>query len=108
LVLALMLLTVAHIVGRYVFDFPMLGVVEVSGLMVITLVFFAAPYDFFIDRHIAVDVIVRRLPPKLRLGVNCFTYFISLAVITLAFVWTIKKGDVVSGSGSPSIRSTLS
>lgn len=100
IVVALMLLTVAHVVGRYVFDFPMLGVVEISGLMVITLVFFAAPYDFFIDRHIAVDVIVRRLPPALRLAVNCFTYLVTLVVVTLAMVWTVKKGEQLSASGS--------
>jgi TRAP-type C4-dicarboxylate transport system permease small subunit len=78
----------------------MLGVVEVSGLMVITLVFFAAPYDFFIDRHIAVDVIVRRLPPMIGLAVNCFTYVVTLIVVTLAMVWTIKKGEQLSASGS--------
>jgi TRAP-type C4-dicarboxylate transport system permease small subunit len=100
IVVALMLLTVAHVVGRYLFDFPMLGVVEISGLMVITLVFFAAPYDFFIDRHIAVDVIVRRLPPRLSLAVNCFTYLVTLVVVTLAMVWTIKKGEQLSASGS--------
>jgi TRAP-type C4-dicarboxylate transport system permease small subunit len=100
IVVALMLLTVAHVVGRYLFDFPMLGVVEVSGLMVITLVFFAAPYDFFIDRHIAVDVIVRRLRPRIGLAVNCFTYLVTLIVVTLAMVWTIKKGEQLSASGS--------
>jgi TRAP-type transport system small permease protein len=100
IVVALMLLTVAHVIGRYVFDFPMLGVVEVSGLMVIALVFFAAPYDFYIDRHIAVDVIVRRLPAKGALIVNCLTYFVTLVVVTLAFIWTIKTGQKQSTSGA--------
>ena len=100
LVVALMLLTVAHVIGRYVFDYPMLGVVEVSGLAVVTLVFFAAPYDFFIDRHIAVDVIVRRLPAKAALALNCFTYLATLAAVTLALIWTIKKAEQLSGSGS--------
>ena len=99
-VVALMLLTVAHVIGRYAFHYPMLGVVEVSGLMVITLVFLAAPYDFYIDRHIAVDVIVRRLPEKAALVVSCFTYFVALVVVTLALVWTIKTGQKISGSGA--------
>ncbi len=100
IVVVLMLLTVAHVIGRYLFDFPMLGVVEVSGLMVITLVFLAAPYDFLIDRHIAVDVVVRRLPEKVALMVNCLSYFITLVIVTLAFVWTIKTGQKQSGSGA--------
>ena len=100
IVVLLMLLTVAHVVGRYLFSFPMLGVVEVSGLMVITLVFFAAPYDFYIDRHIAVDVIVRRLPRKGALIVNCATYFVTLVIVTLAFIWTLKTGQKQSNSGA--------
>lgn len=102
LVVFLMFLTVAHVIGRYVFDYPMLGVVEVSGLMVVTLVFFAAPYDFLIDRHIAVDVIVRRLPRKASTIVNVITYIISLVMITLALIWTIKQGIKISGSGARS------
>jgi TRAP-type C4-dicarboxylate transport system permease small subunit len=100
LVVFLMFLTVAHVIGRYVFDYPMLGVVELSGLLVITLVFLAAPYDFLIDRHIAVDVIVRRLPRKLSVAVNWFTYAISLVMVVLALIWTIKQGIKISGSGA--------
>ena len=88
LVVALMLLTVAHVIGRYVFSFPMLGVVEVSGLMVVTLVFFSAPYDFMIDRHIAVDVIVRRLSRKTKAAVQIGTYILGFVVVSLAFVYT--------------------
>lgn len=100
LVVGLMLLTVAHVVGRYVFSFPMLGVVEVSGLIVVTLVFMSGPYDFMIDRHIAVDVIVRRLSPRVKAGFRIGTYLLSLLVVTLAFIWTFKQGYKVSGSGA--------
>jgi len=100
IVVLLMLLTVAHVIGRYIFDFPMLGVVEISGLMVVTLVFLAAPYDFFIDRHIAVDVIVRRLRPGARLAVQFAVYFVTLVVVSLALIWTIRQGNKVAGSGA--------
>ncbi|MBN1320858.1 MAG: TRAP transporter small permease [Thermoleophilia bacterium] len=100
LVVFLMFLTVAHVVGRYVFDFPMLGVVEVSGLIVVTLVFCAGPYDFVIGRHIAVDVVVRRLPRTVALIVNYLTYLISLVMVVLALIWTIKQGIKISGSGA--------
>lgn len=100
LVVFLMFLTVAHVIGRYAFDYPMLGVVEVSGLIVVVLVFCAAPYDFVIGRHIAVDVIVRRLPRKVSIAVNWLTYLISLVMIALALIWTIKQGIKISGSGA--------
>ncbi len=100
LVVFLMFLTVAHVIGRYVFDYPMLGVVEVSGLIVVVLVFCAAPYDFVIGRHIAVDVIVRRLPRKAFIVVNWTTYLISLVMIALALIWTIKQGIKISSSGA--------
>jgi TRAP-type C4-dicarboxylate transport system permease small subunit len=100
LVVGLMFLTVAHVVGRYLFSFPMLGVVEVSGLIVVTLVFMSAPYDFMIDRHIAVDVVVRRLSPRVKIGVQMGTYFLGLVVVTLAFIWTFKQGARVSQSGA--------
>lgn len=100
LVILLMFLTVAHVIGRYIFNYPMLGVVEVSGLMVITLVFLASPYDFLIDRHIGVDVIARRLPLKTSTVVNFITHFMSLVVMTLALIWTIRQGYKISLSGA--------
>ena len=100
LVIILMLLTVAHVIGRYIFNYPMLGVVEVSSLMVVTLVFLSGPYDFLIDRHIGVDVIVRRLSPKAAAVVNSFTHILALAVMALAAVWTIKQGLKMTTSGA--------
>jgi TRAP-type C4-dicarboxylate transport system permease small subunit len=100
LVIVLMLLTVAHVVGRYLFNYPMLGVVELSGLMVVTLVFLAAPYDFLIDRHIGVDVVARRLPPKAALVVKFTTHFIAMVVMILALIWTIRQGYKMTSSGA--------
>lgn len=101
-VLALMLVTVVQVTSRYVFNHPFEGVVDVSSMMVVTLVFLAGPYNFLVDRHIRVDMVLRRLSRPTRIGMELFMDVVCLAAVGLACWSTIKQGNAMAGTGQVS------
>lgn len=54
---ALMMFTVADVVGRNLFDTPLRGGYELSGLILMALFFIALPFATAGDRHITVELI---------------------------------------------------
>jgi TRAP-type C4-dicarboxylate transport system permease small subunit len=59
---AMMLLTVADVAGRRLFDRPIHGTFELVELLLTCTFFFALPAVFLRDGHILVDMIDSRLP----------------------------------------------
>lgn len=72
--LLMMSLITVDVVGRNLFNSPMLGIDHVTAYLLVALVFMGLGYTFKKDAHIKVDVITRKLPQKinqrLELGVH--------------------------------------
>jgi len=63
---AMMMVTVADVVLRAAFNFPIRGVLEIVELALACTFFLALPASFLRDEHIVVDIVGGRLVPLLR------------------------------------------
>jgi TRAP-type C4-dicarboxylate transport system permease small subunit len=82
----MMLLTVCDVIGRYIFNSPITGAYEVTETMMVTIVFFFIAYTQAEKGHIAVDLILIRLPNKIRVIIEVITHVLSLCIFLL-IVW---------------------
>lgn len=105
----MMLLTVADVTLRAVFNTPLRGVYELVELLLAGVFFLALPAVFLRDEHIVVDVIDTVAPrwvPALRRVADGFAVVL-LAVMTwqgwLAARDTLAFGDVTADLGLPRI-----
>jgi TRAP-type C4-dicarboxylate transport system permease small subunit len=62
--LAIMLLTVVDVVGRYFFNRPMLGASELIEFMLAILVFGTLPLATSAREHIVIDLVELAMPPR--------------------------------------------
>ena len=79
----MMCLTVVDVVGRYVFNSPILGAFELTEYLVLITVFSFLGYTQSQKSHIAVDVLVDSFPKNVQDFVNLFNYTVSLVLIIL-------------------------
>ncbi|HTO49363.1 MAG TPA: TRAP transporter small permease [Burkholderiales bacterium] len=106
---AMMLLTVADVVARAVFNTPIRGTLEVVELLLAWTFFLALPAVFLRDEHIVVDVVDGFAPLRVPLLKRCAE---ALAVVVLAVMgwqsWILAGdalafGDVTSDLSLPRI-----
>lgn len=88
----MMLLTVADVFMRYVFNSPLLGVQEITEFMMVTFVFFSLAYTHVQGAHIRVDFVMERLPPKAQKIIEQFILFIEMLLLLIISVMGIFKG----------------
>ena len=79
-VLAMCLLVTGAVVVRYVFNWPVVWVPEIVGYLMVALVFLALGETMLAGRHIKIDLVVGRLPRRLRDIVELFTLTLSVGV----------------------------
>ncbi len=83
IILAMMLLTTADVVGRYVFNNPVIGTVEVSEFMLLGIVFLSVGYVQAVRGHIAVEVITSWLPRRTQIGLEIFGHILGLFLYSI-------------------------
>lgn len=79
----MMCLTVVDVVGRFVFNSPILGSFEITQYLIAVMVFSFIGYAQAERWHINVDILVNSFPKKVQAGVNLFNSLISLALLIL-------------------------
>ena len=84
LIMIIMFLIVIDVGGRYLFDSPLLGGVEVSRVVLAWILFLALVYGLVQGAHVRVSLVTNRLPPRLRLMSEVFTAVLSLGFFALA------------------------
>lgn len=84
--LAMVLLTVADVVGRYFFNRPVTGTTELTELMVVVVGFLGLAWCAVKGAHLTVDLLMSRLPPKFGAIVDIFTYSAGL-VLCVIIAW---------------------
>jgi len=76
-------LVAADAVGRYVFNRPIVGVLEITELMMVFIVFLAFAYVESKNGHVRVDLILSHFPRKVRQYIECLVTVISLGTIAI-------------------------
>jgi TRAP-type C4-dicarboxylate transport system permease small subunit len=81
--LAMMLLTTADVVGRYFFNSPILGALEVTEFLVLILIFSFLAHTQAKKSHVAVDLFFDLLPRSLRSVIDFINHLVCLAFMGL-------------------------
>lgn len=82
----MMLVVVVHVIGRNFFSSPLYGGVEVISLSGVVLISFALSYTQLQKAHIAVEVLVSRLPKSLQAATAIFGMTVNLVTVSL-LIW---------------------
>jgi TRAP-type C4-dicarboxylate transport system permease small subunit len=91
LLFVIVLLVGFSVLGRYFFNKPILGAIEISEFLFVFALFFALAYTQSRGRHIRVRFIIVRLPPRPRRILNILVYALS-AIFFLVVGWQAGIG----------------
>ncbi len=75
----MMLITVADVIGRRIFNQPIPGAMELSIFMMVIVVFFSIAYCEFRRGHIAIGLVVSRLRQSSQVIIDSLMYILFLA-----------------------------
>lgn len=92
---AMMLLTVADVVLRWIFDHPIIGTTEITESMMTCIAFFALAWCAAENSHLKVDLIVDRLPPKVQAVIDSLTTLGGLCLVALIAWRSFLEGIAV-------------
>lgn len=95
LVFILMLVTSVNIILRYVFSSPLKGTVEVSGLIMVVIVFLPLAYVQSHGGQIRVDVLISHLPSRAQKIAEAIILIICLGICTI-LIWQTSRGALNS------------
>ncbi len=84
LVIVMMLLIVVDVSGRYFFNSPLLGGVEVSRVVLAWILFLSLSYGLIRGAHVRVELITSRFPPRLRFILDIMVSILSLVFFVMA------------------------
>ena len=97
----IMLLTFCDVIGRYVFDAPIVGTVEVTELLMGTMVYLGVGLTTHARGHIRVDIIIDRLPLRVQALLDIITLGVCIVLVSLMcwHLWlkagvTVEKNDL--------------
>lgn len=99
LIVATMLMTVANILGRWLFDVPVPGTVELTQLALVGIVFLGFAYAQLEGDHITVDLLHMRLPRLGRLVVDAIAGLVTIGVLGLLAWQLLDYRAVLEASG---------
>lgn len=85
-VLVMCVLVTGAVVVRYIFNWPVVWVPEIVGYLMVALVFLALGEAMLAGRHIRIDLVVGRLPRRVRNIVELVTLTLSVGVAGF-FAW---------------------
>ena len=97
-IMAIMLLTVVHVIGRYGFSRPIIGLAEISGLLLVTGVFMGGAYTALRKGHIAIGFVVDRFSERTQAVIDSIAYIICLVVAILAIWQSFVQGTTLMES----------
>lgn len=104
LLAVMMLLSTADVIGRYFLNSPIPGTLELSGFMLVIVVFFGAAHTQVVKSHVTVDLLLSWLPQKVRPFFSVMSYFIGLSLFSLiAWRTVLSAGFKMQGNEVSSI-----
>lgn len=88
LLAVLFFLSVADVAGRYLFNYPLVGTLELSEILLVGIVFFGSAYTLYLDKQITMDMLYSRLPTSIQKYVDILTRLFSLTIFIL-MLWKV-------------------
>ncbi len=95
IIFVLVVLTVVHAVGRYLFSKPIVGLVDITCLGVIAAIFLTAPYTMAVEEHVVVGLVADNLPKKAQDVLSLVAGVFSLIFTIVSAVETFKYTPTV-------------
>ena len=86
----IILIAVAGVFMRYVVGDPLKWTEEASKALIVWFTFLGASTLMRNDEHISIDVLVRRLPPRLRYAMRLLRMIVMTTVLLFLAVWGTK------------------
>jgi TRAP-type C4-dicarboxylate transport system permease small subunit len=83
IIVLMVLLTVADVCLRYIFNRPITGSYELTEFMMVILVFASVAYTMSCKEHVKVDLVTERLPEKVQGVLECFVSFIAFILFAI-------------------------
>jgi TRAP-type C4-dicarboxylate transport system permease small subunit len=80
-VIVMMVMIVCDVFSRYVFNSPILGVVELTEIMMVSMGFLAVVYTTVKNAHVKVEVMTTILPDISKFILDAFYYIVSIVVL---------------------------
>jgi len=101
------LLVVADIIGIKLLKKPVPGGTEFVTFLAVVTIGFAIPYVAHLKGHVAVDLVVGHLPPRVQSVVKSVTVFLSCILFAVAFWYTWDFAGVLRVSGEVSMTQKI-
>lgn len=95
----MLVLQVANIIGRKFFEYPILGTVELTRMLLAVVVFLGLAHSEDLGDHITIDLIYVRLGPRMRTAFNVFANLLSVGVIGLMAYQLFDYSSFTRGTG---------
>ncbi len=73
-----------QIFGRYFFNFTIMWAEEYSRYAFVSIIWLGSARAFILEKHIIVDILVEKMPERLKIYLNVFLYF--LIIIMLIYI----------------------
>ena len=102
-VIVMMLLTVVHGVGRYVFETPIKGLVEMSQFLLVLVIFLLMPYTETKKNHLVIGLVVDRLSQRAQAIMNSIIYIFSLLLLVIVTYRAFERGVFQINTGQTSM-----
>ncbi len=100
--LLMMLLTVADVIMRKLFNNSILGTVEVTEMMMIVLIFFALARTEDLNGNVKVDLVISRLSSRAQAGFDIFTQLVCWLLFVIATIACLVYAENMRLSGEVS------
>lgn len=106
LILATALLTCVDIVIRNAGFRGIIGVVDLSQLMILAAASFVIPFAFYSQAHVAVDIVTQRLGARANAGIALFSTLAAAAFLVLItlYGWSQAQMSIRAGDRSQTLQ----
>lgn len=84
--LAMMLLTTVDVIGRYFFNHPVLGALEITEFLVLILIFSFLAHSQAKKSHVSVDLLFKHFPGWMHISIDIINHILCLVFMGL-IVW---------------------
>jgi len=89
-IMVIMILSASEVVGRYFFNRPIPGHLEIVEMVMVGTVFFGIAYTQRVDSHIGMELIASRLKGRTYHLVEGFTKLVSLLIYCVITIYSFK------------------
>jgi TRAP-type transport system small permease protein len=79
----LLLISSFDVLGRYLFNSPIKGTYEISGVLLAGIVFFGWGYTMSVGGHVTVDTFIALFPPKSQAAVGAVNSILAFVIFAL-------------------------